>query len=374
MINVIGQLQGTSGYASHFRGLVNELNKLTECKITTNLQIGFERQVNDQELQMIKRKQDYDINLIITHPLYWRSNLNAKRNFVYLVFEGDKVPKWILEECLNEKIEKIICPSEHTKQALINTRQEEFELHTGLRAELKDINLEDKLIVIPHGYNPKDFYHLEEAIEIDENDKPVHPNPPFTFLANKGLRNLEDRGGLQYLIKAYCEEFKTEENTKLVLKINPAYGIPDLLKLFPELKERDDVVFNTGELTVKQLNELYNDCDVFVSPTRAEAFNIPCLEALACGKPVISTTFGGQTDFIKENYNGWLIDGELTEVKHELEYEGIKWLTPNIEDLKKILRMCYTNRGIVEEVSKNCVKSIEHLTWKNTAKQIYNLI
>jgi len=121
MINVIGQMFGTSGYAVHTRNLANELNKLIPCKLVTNLQPGFELKVNDAELEMIKREQDYDINLIITHPIHWRANLSAKYQMVYLVWEGLNTPKWIVNECLNEKINKIIVPSEHTNQALINT-------------------------------------------------------------------------------------------------------------------------------------------------------------------------------------------------------------------------------------------------------------
>jgi len=121
MINVIGTLFGTSGYASHTRGLVNALNKITKCKIITNLVPGFEKQVNDAELKMIKQDQDYDINLIITHPLHWKSNISAKRNWVYLVWEGDKIPKWMLEECMNPTIERIIVPSQHTYDAILNT-------------------------------------------------------------------------------------------------------------------------------------------------------------------------------------------------------------------------------------------------------------
>jgi len=121
MINCIGQLLGTSGYASHFRGLVNELNKIVECKIITQLQPGFEKVINDAELEMIKREREFDINLIITHPLYWKSNLDSKRNWVYLIWEGDSVPAWIVEEVRNKKIEKIIVPSEHTYNALMTT-------------------------------------------------------------------------------------------------------------------------------------------------------------------------------------------------------------------------------------------------------------
>ena len=126
MINVINSFWGSSGYSSHGRSLCNALNKLTKVKISTNLMPGWEIQVNDAELEMIKREEDFEINLIITHPLNWKVHLNAKRNFVYLIWEGDKIPKWMILECLNPKIEKIIVPSEHTKQAVLNTLKELF--------------------------------------------------------------------------------------------------------------------------------------------------------------------------------------------------------------------------------------------------------
>ena len=230
------------------------------------------------------------------------------------------------------------------------------------KEKLKQLIL-DKLVTIPHGYNPEDFYPMEQKEE----------NKPFTFLFNKGLRNMEDRGGGMYLIKAYLEEFTESNNVELILKINPAYGIPNLLKMFPGIKQNGvpKITFITEEYTVNQLNELYNSIDVFVSPTRAEAFNLPCLEALACGKPVITTNYGGQTDFI-DNEVGALIDYKLTEITHEVEYEGINWATPNHEQLKKELRRIYTN-GIYG-FKENCIKRASKYTWKNTAKQIYILI
>ena len=203
-------------------------------------------------------------------------------------------------------------------------------------------------------------------------------NKPFTFLMSKGLRNLEDRGGLQYGLRAYLEEFTKEDNVLLVIKINPAYGVPNLLKLFPELtKETPAIRFITHEMTPTELNQLYNECDVFVSPTRAEAFNIPCLEALACGKPVITTNYGGQTDFI-DNEVGWLIDYKLVEVENELEYEGIKWATPNHDELKQKMRTSFQSRQVLCQnyyygKSSLALKSSKKLTWDNTASKIHKL-
>ena len=362
MINCIGQMFGSSGYANHFRYLVNELNKITECKIITGLYPGFERDVNDQELEMIKKEQDYDINLIVTHPVNWKSNLNAKRNWVYLIWEGDRVPVWIMQECFNENIEKIIVPSEHTKKALMETLTDNA-FHTA-------DEVLDKLVVIPHGVDLKTFYPMNVAIDPVEGRTQV----PFKFLANKGLRNLEDRGGVQYLIKAYLEEFTESSNVELIIKLNPAYGIPNLKELFPRIKENGipKITFITEEYTPKQLNELYNECDVFVSPTRAEAFNLPCIEAMACGKPVITTNFGGQTDFVTDS-NGWLVDYELTEVTHELEYESICWADPNLNHLKSLLRYSFEHTDEVLSKGKDGLYVSKNYTWYNTAKQISSL-
>src|ERR1019366_4544938 len=55
---------------------------------------------------------------------------------------------------------------------------------------------------------------------------------------------------------------------------------------------------------------LYASADCFVLPTRGEGFGLPAIEAGACGLPVITTNYSGQTDFLT-NDNSYLlqIDG-----------------------------------------------------------------
>lgn len=56
-----------------------------------------------------------------------------------------------------------------------------------------------------------------------------------------------------------------------------------------------------------RLIELYQQADLFVFPTQAEAFGIAALEAIASGLPVITTPVGGLPDIVRDGVNGFLV-------------------------------------------------------------------
>ncbi len=56
-----------------------------------------------------------------------------------------------------------------------------------------------------------------------------------------------------------------------------------------------------------ELIEVFQQCDVFVLPTEAEAFGIAAIEASAVGLPVIATHVGGLIDVVVEGETGYLI-------------------------------------------------------------------
>jgi glycosyltransferase involved in cell wall biosynthesis len=231
------------------------------------------------------------------------------------------------------------------------------------KEQLKQL-VEDKLKKIPHGVDLNKFYQKEKPID------------KFRFLINKGWRNNEDRGGTQYGIKAYLEEFTNKDNVELIVKINP--GIPDLNKLIKELVPKDKnnlplIQIIVENLPYDKLVDLYNRGNVFVSPTRAEAFNIPGIEAQACGVPTIQTRYGGQIDYMKEDID-FFIDYDLTEVEWELEYEGINFATPKIEHLKKIMRYCYENQNEIKERGLKAINNSHNFTWDLSIQKILSLV
>ena len=62
-----------------------------------------------------------------------------------------------------------------------------------------------------------------------------------------------------------------------------------------------------GQLTDEDLLSYYQNCQAVIFPTE-EDFGLVPVEAMACGKLIITTNVGGIEDFVENNQNGFLID------------------------------------------------------------------
>lgn len=73
-----------------------------------------------------------------------------------------------------------------------------------------------------------------------------------------------------------------------------------------------------GEQQVKRENmpQLYNQIDLYLCASTSEGFSQSVLEASACGRGVVSTRVGGCEDLIEENYNGFFINRDQSEISN----------------------------------------------------------
>jgi len=357
-VTIYGPIFGTSGYCIHCRSLANALADVgVDVKLEVPLFPGWETHCSDKELLMIQKKNDRDrvgivINLPHTWPLFWHYH---KRFFGFCVWEGDKVPKGFLPFLLNEKVDKILVPSEHTRDAIIS----------------RDNKLIDKIEIIHHGVDHSLFY--------PENKK---QDDKFTLICNSGwAKGKNDRKGVQFLLKAYVEEFTNKDNVKLLLKINPAYNTPnwnfakELEKIgIKKTETTPEIVLNYEALDYRVMRNLYNMGDVYICTQMADAFNIPGLEAMACGKPTIQCKFGGQMSYLNEN-NGWIIEeGEFVEAEGDILYEGVKWFKPDIECIRRIMRYVYNNQQEVKVRGKHALIDSKNWSWRKSAEKLKELL
>lgn len=75
--------------------------------------------------------------------------------------------------------------------------------------------------------------------------------------------------------------------------------------LYYNYKEFEHIHF-LGFVTRDKLNELYNNCDVFVLPSLCEGMAMVGLEAMATGLPLICTFNTGVNDVIEDGVNGFV--------------------------------------------------------------------
>lgn len=371
---ISGDFFSTSGYASHTRNLCRALTELgADVKLHTNLIPNWEQFVNTAEMNMII-KDEGNIKertaIVIGLPTVWYNILvqNYKKFLGYIIWEGNKIPQQWVNILFNKKIDGIIVPSEHTKNTIINTVKKTLMLPTD---KLKlDKYIENKIYKIPHGVDLSLF-------------QPEHKeHTDFIFIANSGWRfGMNDRKGIQYLLKAYFEEFTNKDNVVLILKLNPAYLNQgwdfhnECIKIGIKKSETNPKVFiNLNAINYKEMKNLYNMGDVFISTTCADSFNIPCLEAMACGLPIITTNYGGQIDFVNEN-NGWIInEGRMKEISTELFYEGIEWKEPDVNAIRKVMRYVYEHPEEVKKKGQQALLDSKNFTWRNSAKRILEVI
>jgi L-malate glycosyltransferase len=110
------------------------------------------------------------------------------------------------------------------------------------------------------------------------------------------------------------EKVKKEIPAKLVL-IGDGPERSDCERLVRELDLQKDVIFLGKQ---DALVEPLNASDVFLMPSQSESFGLSALEAMACGKPVISSSVGGLPELVLHNETGYI--AEIGDVDRMAKY------------------------------------------------------
>ena len=198
------------------------------------------------------------------------------------------------------KAEKQLCAtSNHTIIAALSEYvRDQFRNH---------YNLPDKrIVVIPNGVkiNKKvDFNQANKlrrqilaTLGIEESDRPVM----FLFAANNFRLK-----GLGPLIKA-VSALKEQRKSGPVYLVVAGSGSSKKYRRFARKYGVSDRIAFLGRL--RHIQEALSVCNVAVLPTWYDPSSRYILEALAAGKPVITTRFNGARELFTDNRHGIVID------------------------------------------------------------------
>jgi len=298
--------------------------------------------------QIYKRLQRLDLTIRHQWPPDLRRPPTANLAAI-LPWEYGGVPRvWINQ--IQNNVDELWVPSSFVRDVFIRN---------GISPE--------RVTVIPNGYDPRIF------------------NPEGATLRPQGIRDFIflfvggaiRRKGIDLLLDAYKSAFEPGEPVTLILlisgssaayqhnswlaKIESAATDPTQPHILPIFESIDD----------STLASLYRGADTFVLPYRGEGFGMPLLEAMACGKPVITTGEGPSKDFC-DSANSYLVPATTEPVPDQPPPLGpiagpFTWFKPDFPQLVSTLRHVYENRAEAAAKGRAAARSVRHLTWQNAA-------
>jgi glycosyltransferase involved in cell wall biosynthesis len=264
-----------------------------------------------------------------------------------LPWEHNAVPvRWIEE--IEEKVDQVWTPSQFTRNALVQA---------GVAS--------NRVQVVPNGIDPE-IFRPEGPATRPPNSKGFI----FLFVGGTILRK-----GIDLLLQAFGDAFLPEEDVTLVVKdlgSRSFYSHNTKLgevKQFAARRLSPHTITLTEDLDDEALAALYRGADALVLPYRGEGFGMPLIEAMACGKPVITTGAGPAMEFCTEQ-EGYLVAAREVEVPEPPPPLGSlssqwTWFEPSAPALASTMRRVFEHRDEAAAKGRNAAASIEsRFTWK----------
>lgn len=250
----------------------------------------FQAQQAIDAVQVPLPGEEFDAVYRIAMP-FARSHVSARRRLNFVVSEF-ALRKFLFAdreravESLCDDGGLVVTPSNWARMKLLEFGFPEANVH-----------------VVPHGVSESIFFPLtpseretvRSGFEIDDSE--------FVFL---NLGSLTREKGLDVLIQGFSEVRRRHENARLMLKDTRGltglelegffqYYLANIGPLASEVL--NSIYMVPPSMALDEMRQLYGVADCYVSPYRAEGFNLPVIEAIACGLPVIVTKGGATDDF-----------------------------------------------------------------------------
>jgi glycosyltransferase involved in cell wall biosynthesis len=223
----------------------------------------------------------------------------------------------------------------------------------------------ERIHVVPHGIDPAVMHPDEE--DRTAVRKALGTQDHVAFIA---VGAMTWNKGLDILLAAFARVAETEPQVRLVLKgVDALYPSRDFVREVLDglpARARETVigrlVYEGRTISARGMAHLLRGADCYVSPYRAEGFNLPVLEAMACGVPVLCTA-GGPTDEFTDGAFAQRIRSAPIR-KRLTEKESGDALEPDGDHLVELMRNAARHRDGEREAGARAARhALEKFTW-----------
>jgi UDP-glucose:(heptosyl)LPS alpha-1,3-glucosyltransferase len=204
----------------------------------------------------------------------------------------------------------------------------------------------DKIDIIRNGVPLDKFRFDPELREKSRENLNLEPDQIALLFAGSGW----ERKGLLFAIEAMALCNDRKMRLLVAGRGNEKFYKTRRLRFW-----REDPIRFLGELP--DLTPVYAAADVFILPTIYDPFSNACLEALACGLPVITTRANGLSEIIEDSVNGSIIDraSDLVSLRDAIRF----WSDPS---RRVAARSANIGRAAQFDISYNVHRTLEILT------------
>jgi UDP-glucose:(heptosyl)LPS alpha-1,3-glucosyltransferase len=204
----------------------------------------------------------------------------------------------------------------------------------------------DRIDIVHNGVPLGKFRFDSELREKSREDLKLKPDQVALLFAGSGW----ERKGLFFAIQAMalCKDKKMR--LLVAGRGNAASYTTKRLRFW-----REEPVQFLGE--VADIVRVYAAADIFVLPTIYDPFSNACLEAVACGLPVITTRSNGFSEIIEDRVHGSIVDhaGDLIGLRDAIRF----WADPS---RRAAARQANIERASELDISKNVEQTLQILT------------
>lgn len=233
----------------------------------------------------------------------------------------------------------------------------------------------DRVVVVPCGVDNSIYKPLSAVERQNLRDKMGWEG--FIFLNVGGIT---PNKGIDLLLQAFATVVDVCPDARLVLKGEEAIYWSN--SLFDELinnlsfEEAEKILprlaYIGDTLSFGEMAELYQAADAYVSPYLAEGFNLPVLEAIACGLPVICTKGGPTDDFTHPDF-ALLIDSTFQ--GGTSNDQPIYRIYPEVDHLITLMQTIITESTFREQARSAGPQFVaDRFTWKQIADQLLKIL
>jgi len=241
------------------------------------------------------------------------ADMDGSINLCYFAWEESHIPAEMVE-IFNRYVDGFLVPANFVKHVLINS---------GVYKPVK---------ITGHG--------IEQVLREQPKTYQGNLGKSFRFLhISSGFA----RKGLDVLLQAYTQAFTSNDDVSLVIKTsnNIHNTVQEPINLLRKTRAYcPDIVLITDDLPTGYIRDIYQRCHALVAPSRGEGFGLPMAEAMLFSLPVITTGFGGQSDFCTEK-TAWLIDYLFAKSQSHLSTDSSVWVEPDANHLAQLMQEVY---------------------------------